>query len=355
MKTISFFLFFNIILLSCYSLQIKQFESGLKIEKISNNTYIHSYNNSNGIIYQVGNEAIIVSTPPSDSATNELINFVKDSLNAEITAYVIDRWHPDAMEGLDIVHNKGIKSYSYDLTRKIVKDKGLPIPQIGFNPKTEISIGTENVICHFLGEAHTKDGIVVWIPKEKILFGGNEIRNYNGWIGNIADANFDEWSETARNIKKEYGSAIIVVPGHGEYGGVELIDYTIKLYDIDMNITSENNEIVKTPDFNEGEDFIIEADEDSTLDQSRILSNAIVIVQDSTKYVIIKSPEIKYSPEQKRIDSESGRVIIYDKTLEGGKARIDVHYQDLILIKVEDSVGIRVVLKGIGKKLFNGK
>jgi len=129
---------------------------------------------------------LLVSTPDSDLETQNLIDWVRTEQKAEITEYVIDRWHPDAMEGLDIVHKYGIRSYSYELTRQIAQEKGLPIPQNGFDPKKVIEVGSENVICHFLGEAHTKDGIVVWIPSEQILFGGNQIRNDKGWVGNIA-------------------------------------------------------------------------------------------------------------------------------------------------------------------------
>lgn len=198
--------------------------------QLSDRVYIHTCENSNRIVFIDGKDALIVSTPNSDIETQNLIDWVINVQKVNIVECVMDRWHPDAMEGLDIVQENGIKTYAYELTKEIAKEKGLPVPEIGFNPKMEIKVGNDKVICHFFGEDHTSDGIVVWIPSEQILFGGNEIRNYNGWVGNIGDANLDKWSETATNIKREYGSAKIVVPGHGKYGGAELIDYTIDLY-----------------------------------------------------------------------------------------------------------------------------
>jgi glyoxylase-like metal-dependent hydrolase (beta-lactamase superfamily II) len=320
----------------------------LTLIKLTDRTYIHTCQNNNGLVFINEDKALIVSTPDSDSETQNLIDWVTEEQKAKIIGYVIDRWHPDAMEGLEVVLKNQIETYSYRLTQRIAKDKGLPVPKNGFDEKLVINVGNDSVICHYLGESHTKDGIVVWVPSEKILFGGNGIRDYNGWIGNIADANLNDWSETVDKVKSSYGSAIFVVPGHGKHGGAELLDYTIELYR-NSNKIKGNGELLKVPDFNENEDFILQAEKDSSDSEFRILTNVKVIVQDSTKYVVIESPLIKYQPDNKQIDSETGRVIIYDKTLEGVKIRTDVQYNKLILLKVDDYVGIRVILKGLKK------
>ena len=318
----------------------------LILTKLTENTFIHTCENSNGLIYFNNGQALIVSTPDSDIETQNLIDWVINEKNTKIVGYVIDRWHPDAMEGLDIVQKNGIKTYSYELTRQIAKEKGLPIPQFGFDPKKEIQVGEEKAICHFLGEAHTKDGIVVWIPSEQILFGGNEIRSFNGWVGNIGDASLDKWSETATRVKKEYGTAKIVIPGHGRHGGIELIDYTIKLYEKCKKDSSLNNsDTTLESKFKTIEDFYLTSESDSIQDKIQFLKNAIVIAQDSTKYVKIESPLIIYKPDEKRIDSENGGLKIYDKTINGEKLRTDISYKRLIVFKKDDSVGLRVILR----------
>jgi len=318
----------------------------LYLTKLNDKTYVHTCENSNGVIFIIDNKALIVSTPDSDIETQNLIDWVVKNQNAKIVGYVIDRWHPDAMEGLDIVRKNGIKTYSYELTRQIAIEKGLPIPEFGFDPKTEIKVGKERVICHFLGEAHTKDGIVVWIPSEQILFGGNEIRNFNGWVGNIGDASLDKWSETAKKVKNEYGSAKVVVPGHGRHGGIELIDYTINLYENCKKKSSPNTSNIKLESkFKTNKDFYYISESDSVQDGTKILKNAIVIAQDSTKFVKIESPMITYKPAEKRIDSENGLLKIYDKTINGEKLRTDISYNRLIVFKKDDSVGLRVILR----------
>lgn len=320
----------------------------LILHKLSERCYEHTQKNNNGLVYINEGKAVIVSTPDSDIETQNLIDWVRNEQQARIVAYVIDRWHPDAMQGLDIVKKNGIKSYAYDLTRQIAKEKGLPIPEIGFNPQKDIKVGDEKIVCHFLGEAHTPDGIVVWIPSEQILFGGNEVRNYNGWVGNIGDAYLDKWSETAKKIKKEYGFAKIVVPGHGKYGGSELIDYTIDLFSIPGNESiTDNRKVPISPNLKLENEFNINAEFDSIKDGKRFLRNANVIVQDETKFIVIESPQVIISQANERIDSKIGRVKIYDKKEDREELRTDVNYKKLIVYKYDDTIGFVVILKEI--------
>ncbi len=324
-----------------------QVSEDLVLYKLSEHCYEHTQKGNNGLVYINNGEAVIVSTPDSDTETQNLIDWVRNKQQAKIIAYVIDRWHPDAMQGLDIVKKNDIQSYAYELTRQIAKDKGLPVPDIGFNPKKEIKVGDEIVVCHFLGEAHTSDGIVVWIPNDKVLFGGNEIRNYNGWIGNISDANLDKWSQTAKNIKREYGSAKVVVPGHGKYGGAELIDYTINLFDLPKNKSVTDRAKAIIPNLETENEFNVKAESDSIQDGKRILKNATVFMNDETKFIEIKSPQIILQTNTEKIDSETGRVKIYDKKTEGLELRTDVNYKKLIVYKYDDIVGFVVILKEI--------
>ncbi len=324
-----------------------QVSEDLVLYKLSEHCYEHTQKGNNGLVYINNGEAVIVSTPDSDINTQNLIDWVQNKQQAKIIAYVIDRWHPDAMQGLDIVKKNDIQSYAYELTRQIAKDKGLPVPDIGFNPKKEIKVGDEIVVCHFLGEAHTSDGIVVWIPNDKVLFGGNEIRNYNGWIGNIGDANLDKWSQTAKNIKREYGSAKVVVPGHGKYGGPELIDYTINLFDLPKNKSVTDRAKAIIPNLETENEFNVKAESDSIQDGKRILKNATVFMNDETKFIEIKSPQIILQTNTEKIDSETGRVKIYDKKTEGLELRTDVNYKKLIVYKYDDTVGFVVILKEI--------
>jgi metallo-beta-lactamase class B len=48
--------------------------------------------------------------------------------------------------------------------------------------------------------------------------------------GFLGDANVKDWSATVRKVKQAFPSVKLVIPGHGEIGGQELLDYTIELF-----------------------------------------------------------------------------------------------------------------------------
>ncbi|MGB0177032.1 MAG: subclass B1 metallo-beta-lactamase, long type [Owenweeksia sp.] len=320
----------------------------LEVTQLTPAVYIHTCNTSNGVIFINRGEAIIVSTPPSDSATLALINWVTDSLKAKIVAYVIDRWHPDAMEGLDMVHLKDITSYSYTKTRQIAIQKGLPIPEITFDPRISLKAGSENVICHFLGEAHTSDGIVVWIPGEKVLFGGNEIRNLNGWAGNIADANLTEWSGSIKRARLMFREAKYVIPGHGPYGDKELMDYTIDLYNFDKNQKNPyrlNPDSLKVRDMMHQFDFRSYKRED--LRDNRVAyTNGKINFRKDELDIEIHAPYFTYDMHNRELIIPAGFMSINrekEKQIERFK------FDTLRLNLRNDAVGMTILIKSISK------
>lgn len=312
----------------------------LELIKLSESTYIHTCSQNNGLVYINNGEAVIISTPDSDKETQHLIDWVKSK--AKIVGYVIDRWHPDAMEGLDIVHKNNITSYSSERTQQIAKEKGLPVTNFGFEEKLELDLGKQKVVCHYLGEAHTSDGIVVWIPDEKILFGGNEIRNNGGWIGNIADANLSEWSNTAKRVKENYANAKIVVPGHGKYGGSELIDYTINLYsfpkDIECKLDYSSDSLIKESI----EDFQFLATAKKSHADSIIYSNAKVSFSKKGKEIELYSESIEYTHSNRTIYVPSGCISIKDHH------KVESFSFNKLYVNLrEDEVELTMVIKGV--------
>lgn len=227
-------LFFYILLLFtsvCFSQEktIKVSEK-LYLTQLNTNTYIHTADYSNGIIYVVNKEAVIISTPSTDDATKELLDWITNSLKAEVKACIVDHWHTDAMEGIDILHQQNIPTYSYQLTQKIAKTKGLSTPKNTFEDSLVLSLGNKKIIARYFGPSHSADDIVVWLPDEKILFGSCGVKSLNGWVGNIADAHLGEWSTTIEKVKVAYPNAKTVIPGHGKHGNIHLLDYTIRLF-----------------------------------------------------------------------------------------------------------------------------
>ena len=211
----------------------------VELYKISENAYVHvSYTYlpqygripSNGLVYILGREAFLFDTPMTDALTKDLVSWIQDTMGVRIRGFVPNHWHVDCMGGLDFIHKAGIESWSNEITREIAKSKNLPVPKYGFKDSLLLKLNDREIICSYLGAAHAVDNIVVWIPAEKILFAGCMVKEMNaGNLGNVADADVKEWPVTLKKLLNKYADARIVIPGHGMWGSINLIEHTLEL------------------------------------------------------------------------------------------------------------------------------
>lgn len=244
LKTLS--LIFSIIILSCKSQKEETFtpkvvyeSEDLVITQISENAFEHiSYLQTqdfgnvpcNGLIVKNNDETIVLDTPTNDKSTEDLIKWIKETLHCRINAIIPTHFHNDCLGGLTAFHAHDIPSYAYFKTVELAKENEFAVPQNSFTDPLTLKVGSENVIVKFFGEGHTRDNVVGYFPAEDVMFGGCLLKENNAGKGYLGDANVAEWSATVEKVKREYPDVKIVVPGHGEYGNKELLDYTINLF-----------------------------------------------------------------------------------------------------------------------------
>lgn len=213
--------------------------STLIVTQISENSFIHiSYKQTNdfgnvvcnGLIVRDDNEVIIFDTPTNDKSAEELIKWIKENLHCKINAVIATHFHDDCLGGLKAFDDNNIPSYANFKTIELAKENNFVLPKNGFTDTLTLKVGNEIVTAKFFGEGHTKDNVVGYFPGENIMFGGCLIRNVGAGKGYLGDATLADWSNTVEKVKMEYPNVKIVIPGHGEYGNSELLDYTIKLY-----------------------------------------------------------------------------------------------------------------------------
>jgi metallo-beta-lactamase class B len=215
---------------------------GLSLVRLSDNLYQHisdfEYESTivkcNGLIYINGKEAIICDTPTNEIFSRQLLDwFNKNHPGIRIKAIIANHFHADCVGGLREFHRAGIKSYGHVLGPELMKLKKdtFNIPQNLFSSRLEIKVGDKKIVNYHPGEAHTRDNIITWIPSESTVFGGCMVKSMNAGKGNLADANVTAWPATIKKIKVLCPEAKTIVPGHGDAGGQELLDYTIKLFE----------------------------------------------------------------------------------------------------------------------------
>jgi metallo-beta-lactamase class B len=185
---------------------------------------------SNGLIMIRNGKALMVDTPMDNDKTERLTRFLKDSLSADLAKLIIGHFHDDCLGGLGFIQSIGIESIAHSSTIKKCREVGLPVPSTPFKDSLIFDFQGEPVECRFFGPGHSFDNITVWIPGEKILFGGCLIRSADSkGLGNLSDAVVAEWDLTVKKLMKRVPDVKTVVPGHGGPGGVELLTHTIEL------------------------------------------------------------------------------------------------------------------------------
>lgn len=184
----------------------------------------------NGLIVRNKNEVIVFDTPTNDKSAEELIKWVTEKIHCKINAIIPTHFHDDCLGGLKAFHEKNIPSHAFFKTIELAKEKNYTIPQNSFIDSLILNVGDEKIAAKFFGEGHTRDNVVGYFASDKILFGGCLIKEINANKGYTGDANLESWSATVSRVKVHYPDVKIVIPGHGEHGDQQLLDYTIRLF-----------------------------------------------------------------------------------------------------------------------------
>jgi metallo-beta-lactamase class B VIM len=144
---------------------------------------------SNGLIVRDGDELILIDTAWGEEPTEALLAWIDTTLALPV---------PDPIAGIDSIG---------------------AVARIGA------------VEVFYPGPAHTRDNVVVHIPSAGVLFGGCAVRELGTRSrGNVADGDTLEWPASIARARDRYAGVHLVVPGHGEVGGAELLDHTISLF-----------------------------------------------------------------------------------------------------------------------------
>ncbi len=212
----------------------------LELVKLQDSVYLHrswldteSFGrvSCNGLVVVSEGEALVLDTPTNEELSRLLIETVEERLGARVTGVVVSHFHADAMGGLPAFEAVGATSFSSLKTQGIARSTGAIEPKVGFDLRLETRVGSLPVEIGYFGPGHTLDNIVTYLPTQKVLFGGCLLKAQGADEGYLEDGAPEAWSATVTRIKNAYPEVKFVVPGHGELGGAELLDYTIELFE----------------------------------------------------------------------------------------------------------------------------
>jgi len=209
------------------------------VERIAEGVWLHtSYYDllrlkhvpANGLIVIDGPDAVMIDTPWTDEQTAVLFDWVAREHKAAIRKVVPTHSHIDCAGGLAEAHRRGADSFALQKTADILAKAKKPAPKNWFTERMSLACGDIRIEPAFLGGGHTIDNIVVWLPSKKMLFGGCLVKAQNAKnLGNISESDLAAYPKTLKKVKETYPDAKIVIPGHGQPGGLDLIEHTINL------------------------------------------------------------------------------------------------------------------------------
>lgn len=213
----------------------------LNVSRLAENVWLHtSWQRlasgqpfpSNGIIVRGRRSALIVDTTWRVGEMWDLIRIARQATDNAPFSIAVTHAHEDRMSGLEIARDHGVRSLAYRLTQQDAFARGLPLADDTWRgTRRRVELGRRPVELFYPGPAHTRDNVVAFDAESGVLFGGCQIRAAdNTNLGNVADADVRLWPATTRRLIQRYRRRVsIVVPGHGEPGGPELLDHTLAL------------------------------------------------------------------------------------------------------------------------------
>jgi metallo-beta-lactamase class B len=185
---------------------------------------------SNGLIVSTSKGALVVDTAWDPDQTLELLQWVADSLHQRVRLVVVSHAQEARLGGLAVLRANQIKVYSTPLTarRAARLPFGTPTPVI--KPYTVIRAGRTRLELFFPGPGYSPDNLVAWLPKQRVLFGGDLVQEATAQILNSsAETNLKQWPTTLRKLQARYPRAEVLVPGRGQWGSPELLAHTLHL------------------------------------------------------------------------------------------------------------------------------
>lgn len=212
--------------------------SHLEWSKIKETVWIHrsfgtfggKVYSANGLVVLTNKGALVIDTPWTESQTEELFSDIKTKFQKEVLFLLVTHAHDDRMAGVPLFHKRNIPVFSTSLTAKLAKERGFGKTNPILDIQTRLSLGIQSVEVFYPGHGHSADNIVVWLPETHILFGGCLVKALDAEdLGNTKEADLNEWPNSVKRVLSRYPDAEVVVPGHGDWGKLDLLRHTIRL------------------------------------------------------------------------------------------------------------------------------
>lgn len=172
----------------CVSAQ-NQDTQPVTLDKISDNLYqVLGGRGANGGMYIGDNEVVIIDSKMDKASVDGIFAAVKKVTDKPVTILINTHSDGDHINGNQFFPEEVI-IVAHDNCRKEfllpqrdgspsawTSDEMMPfVPEITFNDKMQLHLGSKNIELYYFGVGHTTGDIVVYFPEEKTAFIGDQV------------------------------------------------------------------------------------------------------------------------------------------------------------------------------------
>ncbi len=215
-------------------------DADLRIRSLVGDVWIHtsvtdldgSPTPSNGLVIGSSEASLLVDTAWTPAQTQRILEWADAVLSRPIRVAVVTHSHSDRIGGLATLMEQRVMIHAHAGTARLARNSSLGWPPDAseFEESKRVRAGTHTIEAFYPGPGHAPDNVVVWIPEERVLFGGCLVKSAGAkGLGNTAAADLESWSTALASVREKYPGAAWVVPGHGEPGDLSLLDHTASL------------------------------------------------------------------------------------------------------------------------------
>jgi len=190
---------------------------------------------------------LIASSPMTEAATERLLDWLEARFGRRRIVAVETHFHWDGAAGSGALRRRGAELWASEATARLAREHEeamrsslldmvddpalaaevrathLAAPTATFRDRQTLRFGADEVELFFPGPAHSPDNVVVWIARERLLFGGCFIRGGDS-LGYLGDADVPAWGAALDQLRRY--DPRLVVPGHGDQFGPDRIAAT---------------------------------------------------------------------------------------------------------------------------------
>ncbi len=215
-----------------------QEECKLHIQHLTDNFYVYTtYKKLNEVMYPsnsmylvTDSGVVLFDSPWESSQFQPLLDSIFAKHNKKVVLAIATHYHDDRTAAFDFLRRKGVKTYSSKLTYELCEKYNENKASFYFTNDTIFELGDYKFETFYPGEGHTKDNIVIWFNDFKILYGGCLVKSTdNITLGNVTDANIDEWPLSIEKLINKYPNRNFVIPGHFGWSSNLGLEHTLQL------------------------------------------------------------------------------------------------------------------------------